>query len=133
RLIESTAKSIIRQGFQTLDTQLVSGGSQATPVDETPVTASEQRMVESPEIEPIPVPTPIPAPIPAATPRPIPTPSPVAAPDFGQVAMDVAKDVVQDLASDYVPREKQPQVFAFILGALSMLLFVVLVRLVQRD
>jgi hypothetical protein len=32
-----------------------------------------------------------------------------------------------------VPRQKQPQVFAFILGALAMLLFVILVRSVQRD
>jgi hypothetical protein len=52
---------------------------------------------------------------------------------MGRIALDVAKDIVQDLTSDYVPREKQPQLFAFLLGALSMLLFVVLVRLVQRD
>jgi hypothetical protein len=53
--------------------------------------------------------------------------------DFGKMALEVAKDVVQDLTSDYIPREKQPQAFAFILGALAMLLFVMLVRAVQRD
>jgi hypothetical protein len=52
---------------------------------------------------------------------------------LGKIAVDVAQDVVRDLASDYIPREKQPQLFAFILGALSILLFVILVRLVQRD
>jgi hypothetical protein len=50
-----------------------------------------------------------------------------------KLAAEVAKDVAKDLASDYIPPEQQPQVFYFVLGALSMLLFVVLVRIVQRD
>ena len=52
---------------------------------------------------------------------------------MGKMAVDVIKEITQDLASDYIPREKQPQAFAFILGALAMLLFVILVRAVQRD
>jgi carbon monoxide dehydrogenase subunit G len=138
RLIESSAKSIIRQGFQALDTQIGNGGDAPGIADAPPIAIAEPRREEIPAIEPIPVPEPVPSPTPVATPRSNPTPSSApstaaSSPDFGQIAMDVAKDVVQDLASDYIPREKQPQVFAFILGALSMLLFVVLVRLVQRD
>jgi len=129
RLIESTAKSIIRQGLLALDTQLLNGGVTSIPEVASPATANEQRVIDNPQVEaeaaPAPKPTPLPNPIPASAPSP--------APDFGHVAMDVAKDVVQDLASDYIPREKQPQAFAFILGAMSMLLFVVLVRLVQHD
>ena len=46
--------------------------------------------------------------------------------------MQTAKDVAGDLASDYIPPEQQKNVVYFVLGALSMLLFVVLVRLVQE-
>jgi hypothetical protein len=49
------------------------------------------------------------------------------------VAAEVARDVAKDLASDYIPADKQERVLYFGLGALAMLLFVVLVRLVQRD
>jgi hypothetical protein len=117
---------------------VVNGGSATAPVDGPPVAIAEPRREEIPSIEAIPAPEPISTSTPVAATRTnfaqSQTPAMAArSPDFGQVAMDVAKDVVQDLASDYVPREKQPQVFAFILGALSMLLFVVLVRLVQRD
>jgi carbon monoxide dehydrogenase subunit G len=135
RLVDSTAKSIIRQGLKTLDDQLQNGGSKASAAEAMPA--------------PIPVAVPTPAPPSESAPRATPTPSPAAppplptvatapratepAPAFGKIAVDVMKDVAQDLASDYVPREKQPQVFAFILGALAMLLFVLLVRVVQRD
>jgi hypothetical protein len=47
--------------------------------------------------------------------------------------MDVAKDVARDLASDYIPPNQQEKIFYVALGALGMLLFVLLVRLVQRD
>lgn len=43
------------------------------------------------------------------------------------------KDVARDLASDYLTPSQQDKVFWAALGALGMLLFVVLVRLVQRD
>jgi hypothetical protein len=50
------------------------------------------------------------------------------------MAIEVAKDVARDLASDYIPPEHHEKVFYAALGALAMLLFVILVRLVQsRD
>jgi hypothetical protein len=48
-----------------------------------------------------------------------------------RVTMQTARDVAGDLASDYIPPEQQQNLVYFILGALGMLLFVVLVRLVQ--
>jgi hypothetical protein len=45
----------------------------------------------------------------------------------------VAKDVAKDIASDYIPADKQERVLYFSLGVLAMLLFVLLVRLVQKD
>ncbi len=44
----------------------------------------------------------------------------------------VVTDVARDLASDYIPEDKQERVVWFALGALAMLAFVVLVRLVQQ-
>jgi hypothetical protein len=52
---------------------------------------------------------------------------------MGRMAAAVFKDVAQELAADYIPPEKQQPIFYFVLGALAMLIFVVLVRLVQRD
>ena len=40
--------------------------------------------------------------------------------------------MAKDLASDYIPPAQQKNVVFFVLGALSMVLFVVLVRLVQK-
>lgn len=134
RLIDSTAKSIIKQGFKTLDEQLTAGSVAAAKPDESapaepplvspnsPI-APEQPSVSSPAATPSPKPA---APS-AATSNEIPSPA------FGKIALDVAKDIAQDLASDYIPRDKQPQALAFVLGAFAMLLFVMLVRAVQRD
>ena len=44
-----------------------------------------------------------------------------------------ARDVAKDLAAEYIPAGQQERVVWFTLGALAMLAFVVLVRLVQRD
>jgi carbon monoxide dehydrogenase subunit G len=127
RLIDSTAKSIIKQGLKALDEQILNGGT-------APVAAVKfPESVDSPS-------TTVPTSAPSIAPTSMRSetfqsaaPQGSSASDMGNIAVDVVKDVVQDLASDYIPREKQPQVFAFILGALAMLLFVVLVRLVQRD
>ena len=54
-------------------------------------------------------------------------------PSAAGIGLQVAKDVAKDLTKDYIPADKQEQVAWFTLGALAMLLFVVLVRLVQRD
>jgi carbon monoxide dehydrogenase subunit G len=127
RLIDSTAKSIIRQGLKTLDEQLLNGGTAPA----APVTPEEMVTASSAATEGTsPAGDTASARVAAA---PTPSQQSTSASEMGNIAVDVVKDVVQDLASDYIPREKQPQVFAFILGALAMLLFVVLVRLVQRD
>ena len=114
RLIESTAKSIIRQGLKTLDGQLLSddGANVAPSQIARPPSTPQSRAPSTP---------------------PPPTTAGAPAPDFARMAVDVAKEIAHDLASDYVPREKQPQLFAFIAGAFAMLGFVILVRLVQRD
>jgi len=49
------------------------------------------------------------------------------------IVLEVARDVAKDLAAEYIPADKQERVLWFGLGALAMLAFVVLVRLVQRD
>lgn len=146
RLIDSTARSMIRQGFRTLEEQLLVGA------DDTETDASPGSTV-------VPPPTSIPTVIPTVTPDLTPVASSTTLPTtgpteearsapissaadtssdassaaMGRMAVEIAKDVAQEFASDYIPREKQPQAFAFALGALSMLLFVILVRLVQRD
>ena len=48
------------------------------------------------------------------------------------MAFRTTRDVAGDLASDYIAPEQQKSLVFFILGALSMLAFVVLVRLVQE-
>lgn len=110
RLMDSSAKSLIRQGLESLDTQI-----QAR--------LAPPPAVEAPEVAPE-----VGAPPPPPPPRPAPPPPPSAA----RVAVQTTKDVAADLAADYIPREQQKNVVFFVLGALSMLLFVVLVRLVQE-
>lgn len=114
RLLESTAKSMIRQGLKTLDDQLA---QPAPPREAAPAVH---------DLPPV-------APAPDASLSPAPQTASAPSPDMGKMAAGVLRDVAQDLASDYIRRDKQPQAAAFLLGALSMLLFVVLVRLVQRD
>lgn len=142
RLIDSTAKSIIRQGLKTLDEQMLGGGEKGSGEKEATTNAAAKRKAvtitteqpvenaaetpsaseKQPEVQ---------SSVAAAEPKPaLSEPSPAA---MTRMAVDVAKDVAQDLASDYIPREKQPQVFAFFLGALAMLAFVLLVRAVQRN
>ena len=102
RLLDSSAKSITRQGLESLDAQIQARLAPAAPV----------RHAE-----------PVEAHAPRSTPRP---PSPT------KMAFQTTKDVAGDLASDYVSPEQQKSLVFFILGALSMLAFVVLVRLVQE-
>jgi hypothetical protein len=52
---------------------------------------------------------------------------------MASIGVQVAKDVARDIAADYIGVDKQEKVFYFSLGALAMLLFVLLVRLVQKD
>jgi len=118
RLIESTAKSMTRQGLAALD--------QMIQARIAPPVAPSAAMPEPGEVV-------SPAPASSATPvQPAPTRQ-AQGPSTAGIAAQVAKDVARDLASDYIPRDKQERVVWFGLGALAMLAFVVLVRLVQRD
>lgn len=113
RLVESTAKSLTRQGLQALDRQ-IQARLQAPAVETTPLAEAA-----------IPQETPRPSHAPAPTPAP-------AAPSAASVAANVARDVARDLAADYAPLNQQEKIFWAVVGALGMLLFVVLVRLVQK-
>lgn len=108
RLLDSSARSITRQGLESLDAQI------------------QARLAPPAPVEPAAAPEAVPA---AAPPPPRAAPPP---PSTAQVAFQTAKDVASDLASDYIPPEQQKNLVFFTLGALSMLLFVVLVRLVQE-
>ena len=143
RLIESTAKSITRQGLQALD-QTIAGavGSAAAAVQaETPaVQESAEADWLLPEggsgINPVRAPAPMGEPEGGSGITPVKAPAPAGAGrrcSMASVGVQVVKDVARDLAADYIPADKQEKVLYFSLGALAMLLFVVLVRLVQRD
>jgi uncharacterized protein len=135
RLIDSTAKSIIRQGLKVLDDQIQTRLAPPPPEAETP---------SLPANEPVPA-TPVEAADELAAAAPTPVPPPPASPppvrpavqtqptSTAKFAAEVFKDVARDLAADYIPPQQQEKVFYAALGALSMLLFVILVRLVQRD
>ena len=112
RLLDSSAKSLTRQGLEALDAQIQARLAPPAPATLVPETA-------------------VPAGAPPITDyrSPITAPAP---PSTGRVALQTTKDVAADLASDYVSPEQQKSLVFFILGALSMLAFVVLVRLVQE-
>jgi len=124
RLIESTAKSVIRQGLKVLDAQIQARLAPAVAPESLPAqaeqaadSASERKATITPQ--------------PATEERTPPPPASTAS--AGAMAAEIARDVARDLASDYLPLEHQEKVLYAILGALGMLLFVILVRAVQRD
>lgn len=123
RLIESTAKSVTRQGLTALD-QMIQVRLQP------PVLApdTEQGGMAAPPLVEVDLTT-VRSPLGSRT-----GPKPSSnQPSMVGIASEVARDVAKDLASDYIAADKQERVLYFSLGALAMLLFVVLVRLVQRD
>jgi len=122
RLIESTAKSVTRQGLAALD-QMIQARRQSPALA---VSVGHGLVAEQPAAAEVPTTGSPVASRPSAMPA-----SPQ--PSMAGIARDVARDVAKDLASDYIPADKQDRVLYFSLGALAMLLFVVLVRLVQRD
>lgn len=126
RLIESTARSLTRQGLLILD-QMIQARLQpveALPAHEAPPTA----------IEPVGAPpSAAQAPSSAAHMGARPSAPQEQQPSPASIGLQVAKDVARDLTKDYIPADKQEQVVSFTLGALAMLLFVILVRLVQKD
>lgn len=121
RLVESTARSVTRQGLTLLDlmiqARLQETAGETAPGEIAPVQTAEGGAI-------------------AGEPS-LGKPSPAAA-QTPQVSMlglagEVAKDVAKDLTKEYIPEDKQERAFYFSLGALAMLLFVILVRLVQKD
>jgi uncharacterized protein len=130
RLIDSTAKSVIKQGLKVLDDQIRT--RLAPPPAAAPLPASEViAPTPTPAAEELAAAAPTAA-TPAIQARVQPSTQPHA-PAAGNFATAVIKDVASDLASDYIPLNQQEKVFYALLGALGMLLFVILVRLVQRD
>ena len=128
RLLESTAKSVTRQGLAALD-ELIQ--ARIAPPAAAPITE-----LRAQEAQPGVSAPPQPAPVGWA---PVQTPVSRSAGEAGRgpsmagMTATVARDVARDLASDYIPADKQERVVFFGLGALAMLLFVLLVRLVQKD
>jgi carbon monoxide dehydrogenase subunit G len=120
RLIESTAKSLTRQGLQVLD-QMIQARLQ--PVGETAGAQADRLRSASPSA----------AAEQARTPALQADALPGGQPSYASIGVQVAKDVARDLTKDYIPEDQQERVVWFSLGALAMLLFVVLVRLVQKD
>lgn len=129
RLIDSTAKSLIRQGLAALDSQIAVRAAAAAPVApamvepapvavETPVTAAT---TPAPSVSPAPA---------AAAPAPAPRAAvaPPAAPSAAKIATEVAKDVARDIASDIVPLKYQEKLLWFGLGAVAMLVLELLAR-----
>ncbi len=118
RLIDSTAKAMIRQGLTALDGQMQALAAAA----QTPVaveTVADALMADDAgTVAPAVATTPPPAT--AAAPPVRPTTAP--APSTPQMAANVAKDVARDLASDVIPLQHQEKVLWFALGAVVMLI-----------
>ena len=110
RIIDSTAKSLTRQGLEALELQIAQRMAPPAPAAPSPAAPG----VTAPATAPVTAPA-------------------ARGPSTVGVAANVARDVAQDLADDYIPADKQEKILYAALGALGMLLFVVLVRLVQRD
>lgn len=132
RLIDSTAKSIIRQGLAALDVQIQARAAQATAApttDEAPApvdvaVTSTVLITPPPAMAPAVTPPPPTASVPpAAAPAVMP-----AGPSATKIATQVAKDVARDLASDVVPLQYQEKVLWFTFGAIAMLILDFLLR-----
>ncbi len=127
RLVESTARSLTRQGLQVLDQMILArelgaqadrqgpASSSAPPVSEqTGTSAVQAGQTGTSAVQAA-----------LAGQR--------TGPSAASIGVQVAKDVARDLTKEYIPEDQQERVVWFSLGALAMLLFVVLVRLVQKD
>jgi len=135
RLIDSTAKSIIRQGLGALDLQIQARAVEAATVAATvaattvatvattvvpDVVTADTVAIAAPAVVAATAPTqPVVPPMPKAAP---------AGPSAAKIATEVAKDVARDLASDVVPLQYQDKVLWFAFGAVAMLVLVLLLR-----
>lgn len=140
RLIDSTAKSIIRQGLGALDLQIQARAAEAATVAATAAeTTAETTAATTASTAAIPavltedtlgIATPsvmvATAPTQPAIPA-MPKTAP-AGPSATKIATEVAKDVARDLASDVVPLQYQDKVLWFAFGAVAMLVLVLLLR-----
>ena len=137
RLIDSTAKSVIKQGLKVLDEQIQARLAPPAAPEPAPAPSLPAETVIPPTPPSVADQLAAAAPTPSTPPTPSSTESAPSAPpesaSANSFASDVIRDVVRDLASDYIPPHQQERVFFAALGALAMLCFVVLVRMVQRD
>jgi carbon monoxide dehydrogenase subunit G len=132
RLIDSTAKSIIRQGLAALDVQIQARAEHAaavaaaapvvTAVTEAAATTTEAVAAVAATSATVAVAA-TPATPPVAAPRVAP-----AGPSAAKIATEVAKDVARDLASDIIPLKQQEKALWFAYGAVAMLVLVLLLR-----
>ncbi|MGL4650945.1 MAG: hypothetical protein ACRC1H_16170, partial [Caldilineaceae bacterium] len=136
RLVESSAKSLTRQGLQALERQIaatlaavsapVAAASEMAVAEPAAASATErvgaamQQAAESPAWQPV------------TTRRTVSTAAPGAGSSGGTIMLTTARDVASDLASDSLSPAQQERAIWAAVGALGMLLFVVLVRLVQK-
>lgn len=127
RLIDSTAKSIIRQGLVALDAQIVARAEQAAAAAAVApvVTAATEAVAATATVVAATASTPVSA-VPA-TPPVVPKAAP-AGPSATQIAAEVAKDVTRDLISDVIPLKQQEKALWFAYGAVAMLVLVLLLR-----
>lgn len=131
RLIDSTAKAMIRQGLVVLDAQIAilaaNAAAIAPPVAHPvePAPAGEVAATASPAPE-TPVAPAVPVAAVAAPTMPRPVVTPVAAPSTAKMATEVAKDVARDLVSDVIPLKFQEKLLWFALGAVAMLILQVI-------
>ncbi len=146
RLVESSAKSLTRQGLQELDRQIqaklapapVAAPAAAAALPEPASPATEQAVPQ--QLTPAAsAPTPEAAQPDASapawqpvTPRRSSATPPPSQLSTSRVLLTTARDVANDLAADYISPAQQERLVWATVGALGMLLFVVLVRLVQR-
>jgi carbon monoxide dehydrogenase subunit G len=129
RLIDSTAKSMIRQGLVALDAQIqllavarATTTTAAAAAAAAPATPHEETVAEATVADDTGVVTPAAAADESAPPPATARPVAPAPPSTGQLATAVAKDVARDLASDVIPLKHQEKLLWFALGALTVLI-----------
>jgi hypothetical protein len=129
RLIDSTAKSIIRQGLAALDVQIQARVEAAAAVAVAAPVVASMTAAAVPATEAVAA-TPAtvavaatPATPSVATPKVMP-----AGPSAAKIATEVAKDVARDLASDVIPLNQQEKALWFAYGAVAMLVLTLLLR-----
>ena len=130
RLIDSTAKSIIRQGLAALDVQIQARAEQAAAAAAPAIAPAPETAAITPEAVAAVAATPATVAVvatPATPPVAVPKVAP-AGPSAAKIATEVAKDVARDLASDVIPLQQQEKALWFAYGAVAMLVVVLLLR-----